>query len=58
MPLYDYVCQKCQHKFEALVRNKEEKVECPKCKSEETDRQLARPTVTMGNPYMYHVRKM
>jgi putative FmdB family regulatory protein len=58
MPLYDYICQKCENKFEALVRKQDEKVECPKCKSEETERQLSSPSVTMGNPYMSHIRNI
>jgi putative FmdB family regulatory protein len=58
MPLYDYVCQECQHKFEALVRKTDEKVECPQCKCEKTERQVPRPYVTMGNPYLEHIRKI
>jgi putative FmdB family regulatory protein len=52
MPLFDYVCSECKHRFEALVRKNDEKVECPKCKSEKTERQLASPAVHMGNPYV------
>ena len=54
MPLFDYVCHECDHRFEVLVRKAEddEKVECPKCKSEKTERQIGRPSVQMGNPYM------
>ncbi|MBL8152069.1 MAG: zinc ribbon domain-containing protein [Blastocatellia bacterium] len=52
MPLFDYVCQDCGHRFESLVRNTEEKVECPVCKSEKTERQIGRPSVQMGNPYI------
>ena len=52
MPLFDYVCQQCGHRFEALVRKSDETVECPKCKSEKTERQVGRPVVHMGNPYM------
>ena len=58
MPLYDYICQKCQNKFEALVRKPEDKVECPKCQSEETERQLSKPAVSMGNPYMQPLNKI
>jgi putative FmdB family regulatory protein len=62
MPLYDYKCkeEKCEHKFEALVRkhDSDEKVECPKCKSENTERQISSPSVSMGNPYMSHIRKI
>lgn len=58
MPLYDYICQKCQNKFEALVRKPEDKVECPQCKNEETERQIAKPSISMGNPYLDHINKI
>jgi len=32
MPIYEYKCQKCGHKFEKLIFKKE-RVKCPKCKS-------------------------
>ncbi len=32
MPIYEYKCQKCGHKFEKLVFGKE-KIKCPKCQS-------------------------
>ena len=38
MPLYQYVCRKCQHKFGEVLTIKEheaKKVECPKCKSKD-----------------------
>ena len=30
MPIYEYICEKCHHKFEVLIRGKE-KPACPKC---------------------------
>jgi putative FmdB family regulatory protein len=41
MPLYVYVCQDCQHRFEYLVRNTRQlptTVVCPKCGSTKTQR--------------------
>ncbi len=34
MPIYEYYCSKCQHKFEQLkpISRCNEDVECPKCK--------------------------
>jgi len=32
MPIYEYKCQKCGHKFEELVFG-ERKIKCPKCGS-------------------------
>lgn len=40
MPLYEYVCRRCQEKFSTVLTVKEhetKKVQCPKCKSEEVD---------------------
>jgi putative FmdB family regulatory protein len=30
MPIFEYVCQKCNHQFEALIYG-DQKAECPKC---------------------------
>lgn len=40
MPLYEYECLKCKHKFAELVMDKEEekKLSCPKCKSKKLER--------------------
>lgn len=32
MPLYDFICVNCGLTEELLVKNSEEKVECPECK--------------------------
>ena len=46
MPLYEYVCETCNHPFEALVFGGEQP-ECPQCHGGKLQRQLslpARPT--------------
>ncbi len=43
MPLYEYVCQKCEHSFETLVRNSAEAVDCPLCHSVKVERALSVP---------------
>ncbi|MGB9893103.1 MAG: FmdB family zinc ribbon protein, partial [Candidatus Saccharicenans sp.] len=36
MPIYEYICMKCQHRFELLVQfNQQTKITCPQCQSEE-----------------------
>jgi len=40
MPIFEYVCQKCEHSFEALVRGKE-RPSCPSCQSLELTPQLS-----------------
>ena len=42
MPLYEYVCQKCEHQFEALVFDGE-KVECPECHDTRLERLFSVP---------------
>ena len=40
MPIFEYVCQQCEHEFEALVYG-EQKAECPKCYSKKLIPQLS-----------------
>jgi putative FmdB family regulatory protein len=49
MPLHDYICQDCHHRFEYLVRNTRQlppQVTCPKCGSERTRR--SSDTIPLG----------
>jgi len=32
MPIYEFECEDCGHRFETLVFSSNEKVSCPKCK--------------------------
>jgi putative FmdB family regulatory protein len=40
MPIYEYACKECDHKFEALVYGSQ-KAECPKCHSRKLAPQLS-----------------
>jgi len=40
MPLYEFECRACGHRFEALVRNADVPA-CPACKSHELERLLS-----------------
>lgn len=40
MPIFEYVCQECDHPFEALVYGSNE-AECPKCQSKKLAQQLS-----------------
>jgi putative FmdB family regulatory protein len=40
MPIFEYICQQCQHEFEALVLGKA-KAACPKCHSRKLAPQLS-----------------
>jgi putative FmdB family regulatory protein len=40
MPIFEYICKECDHRFEALVYGKE-KAECPKCHTTRLKPQLS-----------------
>lgn len=40
MPIYEYICKKCDHPFEMLV-NGSTAPECPLCKSRKLDKQYS-----------------
>jgi putative FmdB family regulatory protein len=40
MPIFEYICQECQHEFEALVFGRD-KARCPKCQSQKLSPQLS-----------------
>lgn len=41
MPLYEYHCAKCDANIELLIRNAEEKPECPTCGGTKLERLLS-----------------
>jgi putative FmdB family regulatory protein len=40
MPIFEYICQECQHQFETLVFGRD-KASCPKCQSQKLSPQLS-----------------
>ncbi|CDM64447.1 FmdB family zinc ribbon protein [Pyrinomonas methylaliphatogenes] len=40
MPIFEYVCQQCGHRFEKIMMAKAN-VECPNCRSERLEKQLS-----------------
>jgi putative FmdB family regulatory protein len=41
MPLYEYICRKCRHKFDEVLTIKEhetKKPQCPKCQSTDLEK--------------------
>ncbi len=40
MPIFEYICQECQHEFETLVFGRD-KAKCPKCRSQKLSPQLS-----------------
>ena len=49
MPIYEYVCRKCDHAFEDLVFG-DAKPACPACKAEEAARVLSVTNVGRSAP--------
>jgi putative FmdB family regulatory protein len=41
MPIYEYVCSKCNNDFEELVFSQSEKVSCPECGSKKVERKMS-----------------
>ena len=41
MPIYEFICKKCDKKFETLVRSSASRVECPHCGSDELKKLLS-----------------
>jgi len=41
MPIYEYRCKKCDRSFEAFVRPRRDKAECPSCHGRRLVRQMS-----------------
>lgn len=42
MPIFEYQCPQCDHRFEALIRG-EEPADCPECGSMKSERLFSAP---------------
>jgi putative FmdB family regulatory protein len=49
MPIYEYICEDCQTRFEKIVFNKQQEIACPKCAGKRNAIQLS--TFTAGNGF-------
>jgi putative FmdB family regulatory protein len=52
MPIYEYHCPRCDEDFEELVRNKDEKVVCPKCNCKKVSKKMSVFGFKSGNKYV------
>ncbi len=43
MPIYEFICSKCQHRFEALVPRPGAKAPCPECGGKKVKQAISRP---------------
>ena len=41
MPIFEYNCRKCHHRFETIVLSAREKIACPHCRSSALDKQFS-----------------
>jgi putative FmdB family regulatory protein len=41
MPIYEYICDDCETRFERIVINKQQEIACPKCASKKASIQLS-----------------
>jgi len=41
MPIYEYICDACNERFEKIVINKQQEISCPKCSSKKATIQLS-----------------
>ncbi|NLM36703.1 MAG: zinc ribbon domain-containing protein [Firmicutes bacterium] len=48
MPIYEFRCAECAHQFEELCKSATEKVPCPKCGSQQTNRLFSPFAVSGG----------
>jgi putative FmdB family regulatory protein len=41
MPIYEYLCDECDTRFERIVLNKQQEIACPRCASKKATIQLS-----------------
>ncbi len=41
MPIYEFVCDECDHTFEKLVSSSRARVHCPRCESSKVTKQFS-----------------
>ena len=41
MPIYEYLCEECETRFEKIVINKQQEIACPKCASKKASIQVS-----------------
>jgi putative FmdB family regulatory protein len=45
MPIFEYACRSCAHRFEVLIRGTSAQPACPECKSADLEKLLSLPAV-------------
>ncbi len=50
MPIYEFICNKCRHEYEAIVARAGESAPCPECGGKKADRLISRPAPPRTDP--------
>lgn len=50
MPIYEFLCDKCDHRFQALVKKPKQKVACAACGSKKVSRKYTVFGLNLGAP--------
>jgi len=58
IPIYEYACQACGHRFELLVRgtSSSTRPSCPECESAEVERTISTPAVKSSGTHELAMR--
>lgn len=51
MPIYEYLCRKCEEEFEILVMRSDEEITCPKCEGGNVERLLSVAAFKAGGKF-------
>ncbi len=51
MPIYEYLCGRCDHEFEKLVLKTSDEISCPKCKSKKVSRKMSAFAFSSGGKF-------
>ena len=57
MPIYEYECTRCAHRFERIMKVGEADPACPACGAKETKRRLAPSGRTPGRRFLDGMEK-
>ena len=49
MPIYEYICDECETRFEKIVINRQQEIACPKCAGKKNTLQLSVFSATNGS---------
>ncbi len=41
MPIYEFICEECEHAFEKLVPSSRARIHCPRCESRKVTKQFS-----------------